>query len=71
MRSGALFWCAGINAVQNIVYIISKYLKIKEAISKCGNTVIEIEEKEECKKILYSFLNSKIYLENKEEKIWD
>lgn len=46
-----------------------KYLKIKEGISKCGNTVIELEEKEECKKILYSFLNSKIYLENKEEKI--
>lgn len=40
-----------------------KYFKIKECITRCGNLVIEIEKKEEIKKILYSFFNSKIYLE--------
>lgn len=40
-----------------------KYFKIKECITRCGNLVIEIEDKEEIKKILYSFFNAKIYLE--------
>ena len=39
-----------------------KYFKIKECLSRCGNPVFEIEEKEETKNILYSFLNSRIYL---------
>ena len=33
------------------------YFKIKECLSRCGNQVIEINEKEESLKILNSFLN--------------
>ena len=41
-----------------------KYFKIKECLSRCGNTVFELNEKEETKKVLFSFLNSRIYLNN-------
>ena len=41
-----------------------KFFKIKECLSRCGNVVFELGEKEETKKILYSFLNSRIYLNN-------
>ena len=48
-----------------------KYLKIKECLSRCGNAVIAVEEKEEILKIFFSFLNTKKYLnktyKNKEE----
>ena len=37
-----------------------KYLKIKEGLIRCGNTVIEISKKE-CINIIFSFLNSKKY----------
>lgn len=40
-----------------------KYFKIKECLSRCGNNVIEFEEKEETQKIIYSFLNAKEYLQ--------
>lgn len=43
-----------------------KYLKIKECLSRCGNKVIIIDEKEEIIKIFYSYLNTKKYL-NKNE----
>jgi len=33
------------------------YLKIKESLSRCGNNVIEIEDKEELIKIISSFFN--------------
>ena len=36
-----------------------KFFKIKECLSRCGNTAIEILEKEEIKQILFSFLNSR------------
>ena len=39
-----------------------KFFKIKECLSRCGNTVFELNEKEETKKVLFSFLNSRIYL---------
>ena len=39
-----------------------KYLKIKECLSRCGNNVIVIEEKEKILKIFFSFLNTKKYL---------
>ena len=39
-----------------------KYLKIKECLSRCGNNVIVIDEKEEILKIFFSFLNTKKYL---------
>ena len=41
-----------------------KYFKIKECLSRCGNSVIEIETKKELINILFSFLNSRIYLNN-------
>ena len=39
-----------------------KYLKIKECLSRCGNKVFVIDEKEEILKIFFSFLNTKKYL---------
>lgn len=42
-----------------------KYLKIKDNLSRCGNTVEEIKNKKEIKEIYFSFLNVKNYL-NKE-----
>lgn len=36
-----------------------KYFKIKECLSRCGNNVTEIEEKEELKNILFSFFNTR------------
>ncbi len=45
-----------------------KYLKVKECLSRCGNKVNNIEEKEEILKIFFSFLNTKKYF-NKNEQI--
>ncbi len=36
-----------------------KYFNIKECLSRCGNIVIDISDKENTIKILYSFLNSR------------
>ncbi len=36
-----------------------KYFKIKECLSRCGNSVYEISSKKEIKKIFYSFLNTR------------
>ncbi len=47
-----------------------KYLKIKECLARCGNKVINIEEKEEILKVFFSFFNTKKHfskLENKKE----
>lgn len=41
-----------------------KYFKIKECLSRCGNSVIEISEKEKIVEILYSFFNTRKYLDN-------
>lgn len=41
-----------------------KYFKIKECLSRCGNSVQEISEKEETIKILFSFLNTRKNLIN-------
>ena len=35
------------------------YFKIKELLSRCGNNVIEISDREELKEILYSFFNTR------------
>ena len=40
-----------------------KYFKIKECLARCGNNVYELS-KEEAKNIIFSFLNSKKYLNN-------
>lgn len=39
-----------------------KYFKIKECLARCGNIALEHESKEETKQILFSFFNSRIYL---------
>ena len=39
-----------------------KYFKIKDSLIRCGNIAVELN-KEESKEIIYSFLNSKKYLE--------
>lgn len=36
-----------------------KYFKIKECLSRSGNSVLEIDNKEEVLKILYSFFNTR------------
>ena len=36
-----------------------KYFNIKECLSRCGNIIIDISEKKQVEKILYSFLNSR------------
>ena len=41
-----------------------KYFKIKDCLSRCGNSVIEINRKEEAMKIIYSFLNTRKYISN-------
>ncbi len=43
----------------NILELEEKYFKIKEGLARCGNNVIEIVEKEELKKILFSFCNTR------------
>ena len=42
----------------------NKYFKIKECLSRCGNVVLDILEKEQIKNILFSFLNTRIYFNN-------
>ena len=43
-----------------------KYLKIKECLSRCGNKVNNIDKKEEILKIFFSYLNTKKYLNKKD-----
>ena len=42
--------------------LTEKYLKIKDTLSRCGNIVIDINEKNEVKNILFSFLNSQKFI---------
>ncbi len=52
------------NLEENIIQELSeRYFKIKENLSRCGNVVSECS-KEETIKILFSFFNSKKFLEN-------
>ena len=47
-------------------YLIEKlndqYFRIKECLSRCGNIVIDLNNKKEIIKVIYSFLNTRIYL---------
>ena len=43
-----------------------KYFKIKECLSRCGNKVNNIDKKEEILKIFFSYLNTKKYLNKKD-----
>lgn len=51
-----------------------KYFKIKECLSRCGNSVFEVNTKEEAMKIINSFLNTRkevnLKKEEKEEKYY-
>ena len=42
-----------------------KYFKIKECLSRCGNSVVEINDKKEITKIFFSFLNTRKTLTKK------
>ena len=39
-----------------------KFLKIKECLIRCGNKVINLNNKKEIQEIIFSFINSRIYL---------
>lgn len=39
-----------------------KYYKIKECLARCGNVVKDMNEKEQVKKIILSFLDRRLYL---------
>ena len=43
----------------NILELEENYFKIKDTLLRCGNNVIQIEEKEKVKEILFSFLNTR------------
>lgn len=50
------------NNIKNINENLNeKYLKIKDSLNRCGNSVTKIKDIEEIKKIYISFLNNKIY----------
>ena len=42
----------------------NKYLKIKDGLARCGNNAIDINDKNEIINILFSFLNTRKYLNN-------
>ena len=47
--------------MENIVFdeLNDDYLKIKDTLSRCGNIVIDINNKDTCKNILFSFFYPK------------
>ena len=50
-------------AIQNLQ---EKYFKIKELLARCGNVATEYTNEKETIRILYSFFNTKIFLNKKE-----
>lgn len=42
----------------------NKYFKIKDCLSRCGNVVSDVQDKQQIKNILFSFLNTRIYFNN-------
>ena len=42
--------------------LLDNYLKIKDCLSRCGNSVIELNNKKEIIEILFSFLNSQKFI---------
>lgn len=42
----------------------NNFFKIKEGLSRCGNVVEDISSEEEILNIFFSFLNSRMYLNN-------
>lgn len=56
-----------IQKIENVIIdeLNDKYYKIKECLSRCGNVVKDINQKEEIKETLASFINRRNYLQNK------
>ena len=54
------------NTNKNIAinFLNESYFKIKESLSRCGNTVYDINSKNETEKILISFFNPNYKIEN-------
>ena len=52
------------NKSKDLIYeeLNEKYLKIRECLSRCGNHVHSIDNKEEIEKILFSFFNVRVNL---------
>lgn len=52
------------NKSKDLIYeeLNEKYLKIRECLSRCGNHVYSIDNKEEIEKILFSFFNVRVNL---------
>ena len=52
---------------QEIIFneLKEKYFKIKECLSRCGNSVIEINNKKEIINLFFSFFNNRKYLNKK------
>ena len=48
------------NEENTLLELKEKYFKIKDSLTRCGNTIYEIKEKEEIEKIIRSFLNTKM-----------
>ena len=46
-----------IKNIENIIFeeLNDEFLKIKDTLSRCGNLIIDINEKNKCKDILFSF----------------
>ena len=42
----------------------NKYFKIKDCLARCGNTAIDILDKKQIIKIIFSFINTRIYFNN-------
>lgn len=55
-----------INNIENYAYqeLNDKYFKIKDCLSRCGNMVEDISEKEKVRDILCSFFNKRMYFNN-------
>lgn len=55
-----------INNIENYAYqeLNDKYFKIKDCLSRCGNIVEDLSDKEKITNILYSFFNKRMYFNN-------
>ena len=50
-----------VNNLENIIFneLNDNYLKIKDTLSRCGNMVVDVNNKQLCKNILFSFFYPK------------
>ena len=46
-----------------------KYFKIKECLCRCGNSVFEINTKEEILKVMDSFFNTRKQIKNNKQEV--